>query len=113
MCSTEGACVVLGPAFDESIFIFHKINTHVPLSALITHVGKLQNRQLHFEFTSGRSVFIEKCKKKKLNKNINTNDAYSTKYIFTFSVLSELCFFFFNQVFPQRATLKVMSHHEN
>lgn len=60
---TEGEHIgeVFGPAFDESIFIFHEINTHVPLSTWIAHMGgKLQNRQLHFEFTSGRSVFIQK-----------------------------------------------------
>lgn len=61
LCLTEGECVVFGSCFfDESIFIFHEINTHVPLSTLIAHVGKLQNRQLHFEFTSGRSVFYTK-----------------------------------------------------
>lgn len=67
MCLTEGECVVFQPAFDESIFIFHEINTHVPLSTLIAHMAKLQNRQLHFEFTSGRSV-LYKNKKKKLTK---------------------------------------------
>lgn len=65
VCLTEGECVVFRPVFVESTFIFHEINTHVPLSTLIAHMGKLQNRQLHFEFTSGRSVFYTKTRRKK------------------------------------------------
>lgn len=38
------------------------------------------------------SFFIQKTREK-LTKKIHANNAYSTKYIFTFGVLSELCFF--------------------
>lgn len=44
-------------------------------------------------FRGFRFLYKIKEKKKRKNTNINTNNAYSTKYIFTFAVLSELCFF--------------------
>lgn len=67
-CLAGCECAVSGLAFDESIFIFHETNTSVPLSTLINHLEQWQNRQLHFEFSSGGSVFIQKTIRENVTK---------------------------------------------
>lgn len=67
-CLAGCECAVSGLAFDESIFIFHETNTSVPLSTLINHLEQWQNHQLHFEFSSGGSVFIQKTIRENVTK---------------------------------------------
>lgn len=53
-------CDAFWHVFDESLFIFHELNTHVPLLTLVALMGKLQTRQIHFDFNSGHLIFLQK-----------------------------------------------------
>lgn len=82
-------------------------DTHVPLSTLIAHMGKLQNRQLHFKFASG--CFYTKIIQRS-NRNRNMHIPQS---IFLHSLSCQNCLIRFLFTHFQRATLKVMSPLEN
>lgn len=89
MCLTEGECDAFRPVFDESIFIFHEINTCTSVDLDRLHGKKPP--------TTNCSIFIQN-----FFKNIATTETqirHIPQSIFLHSVSRQNCVFFLNQVF--------------